>query len=138
MNDLYRSTITAASRVMLPTYALFFAGVGFSLILTPESRLRQTPTFRYLDTIADLTWWGAGFLAVAGGMLLCLLRHRRTWYQRLLAVAIVWMTGYTVMTAIAAFNGQTSFAAWTWPAFVAIACWASLRSITSGETGEPR
>ena len=130
---LDRAHITTASRLMLPVYALFFAGVGLSLTLTPQPRLRQTPAFAYADRLLDLDWWGAGYLVVALALTLALvLRHRAT-YRAALAVGCVWMAGWAVLVAVSAWEGQASFAAWTWPAFVALASYATLRSLAVRE-----
>lgn len=134
---LTRENVTVASRVMLPAYALFFGTVGLSLLLTPQERLRQTPAFKYADRVIDLDVWGLCFLALAGGLFLALALHHRNLYRGMLGAAIVWMLAYATMTAVAAFNGQTTYAAWAWPTFVAVACWASLVSITSREVGPP-
>ena len=135
---LTRDRVTAASRVMLPAYAVFFAVIGSSLLFTPEPRLLATPAFHYADELADLSLWGLGFLAVAAGMTVAMVVGSRALFQYLLAAMIVWMGGFALMTLAAAFYGQATYAAWAWPAFVAVACWASLVSLSSGEIGEPR
>lgn len=136
--SLSRTTVTAASRIMLPTYVAFFAVVGLAMILTPQHRLHQTPAFAAADRVADLDLWGAGYTAIAAAMLLALVIARRSIYRAALAVAIVWMLAWACVTVTAAFHDLGGFAAWAWPAFVARACWASLVSLTTGEVGEPR
>ena len=39
---LDRAHVTAASRVMLPTYPAFFGGLGAGLLLTPTQRLTSS------------------------------------------------------------------------------------------------
>ena len=131
---LTRATVTVASRIMLPTYAMFFAGVGLSLILTPGERLVQTPAFLYADRLISLTWWGIGYLVLAVVMLWAMAVHSRMAYRYALSAAFVWMASWAALSFAAALDGgQASFSAWTWPAFVAVACWATLASLAAGE-----
>lgn len=138
MRELSRATVTAASRIMLPAYAAFFAAVGASLLFTPQRRLRQTPVFDQADHVLDLDLWGCGYLTVAAALGWALLAHHRSGYRAALAVAAVWMSLWALVALVAAFQNHATFAAWAWPAFVAAACWASLVSLASGETREPR
>lgn len=130
---LTRTNITAASRVMLPTYALFFGAVGLSLVATPQARLHRTPAFEYADRWVDLTLWGTGYLAVAVALVLALALRNRRGYRTALAAGFVWMIGWAILTLLAAFNGAATYSAWIWPAFIAVACWASLVSLAAGE-----
>lgn len=130
---LTRTNVTAASRVMLPTYAVFFGIVGLGLVATPESRLHRTPAFAYADRWVDLTLWGAGYLVIAVALVVALALRSRRGYRSALSAGFVWMIGWAVLTLLAALQGDASYSAWIWPAFVAVACWASLVSLAAGE-----
>lgn len=130
---LDRAHVTIASRVMLRVYPLFAAGVGVSLAFTPRARLLATPTFRYLDGIVSLRAWGVAFLGLAVVLAFAWVSHKRELYQVALSLMLVWMGIYTVVTLFSAIQGQASFAAWTWPAFIMCACWASLLSLWARE-----
>lgn len=131
---LSRTSLTVASRVMLKIYPVFAAVVGIAFVGTPRRRLMDSPSLRFLDGLVPLSLLGWGFLLVAGGMLLALIRDERLTYQLALGVMIVWMFAYTVATLASAFFGEASFSAWVWSAFVCAACWATLLSLMSRET----
>lgn len=139
MSDLTKQTVTVASRRMLRRYPVFFAVVGCSLLFTSEDRLLDTPAFAYADTLVDLRAWGAAFAALGVSLALCWWKFgHRGWYARLLSIAAVWMYLFAAATFFAAIFGRATFAAWAWAWVIAEACLASLESITSRETGEPR
>ena len=62
-----------------------------------------------------------------------LVTQRRRAYQLALGCAIAWMSLWTVLAAASA-AATGSFTAWEWPAFVGVACWASLVSLETKET----
>lgn len=130
---LTREHVTAASRIMLPTYPVFLLVVGLNLTFTSDARLLASPGLSYAARSFDLTFWGIGFLTVALVLAAALLVHRRHWYQVGLGVAISWLLIWTGVLALAALNGGASPTAWVWPAFIARACWASLVSLEVGE-----
>lgn len=134
MRPLTRSSVTAASRIMLPTYPIFAGLIGINFVTLGAPIIKDSPALRYATTIADLEVWGYGFLIVASilGISLCL--HRRQGYEVALSVMIVWMTIWACVMVAAAFYGNASPTAWAWPAFVARAGWASLVSVKTGET----
>lgn len=131
---LTRANVTAASRIMLPTYPVFFASIAAGLLFTPLDRLVATPAWRFADQLVSLRLWGVGFGAVALGMAIAMLTHHRHRYKVALGVAVVWMTLWAGILASAFLFGDTSPFAWTWPAFVARACYASLVSLETRET----
>ena len=131
--DLGRSNVTMASRVMLPTYVGFFFLIGMFTIFTPEPRLHQTLTFRYADRYLDLTLWGLGYILLSAIMGFALIVGRRTVYLGALSAAMLWMLGWTALSFLGAVHFSGSFSACLWPAFVTIACWASMRSLSSQE-----
>lgn len=131
---LTRDTVTAASRIMLPSYPPFFAVIGMGLLLTPTSRLLATPAFNYADQLVSIRWWGAAFLLLAGVFVAALVLKQRRPYQFALTIAVTWMSLFAVVTAAAALKDMASFSAWAWSAFVARACYASLVSLEVRET----
>lgn len=130
---LDRAHVTVASRIMLPAYPLFAAGIGLSLILTPLDRLSETPAFRYVAELAPLRLWGAVFLTVAAVLVVALLVRRRPAYVLGLSLMCMWMLGWAGLLVASAIKEESSWSAWTWPLFVAVACYASLASLLSRE-----
>lgn len=129
---LTRDNVTAASRVMLPTYVLFFAAVGANYV-TDAPRLQQSPSLHYANTLLPLQAWGGFFLCCAAIMAAALLSHRRTAYRFALWLCIVSMGVWSGVFALAAINSIASFTAPAWPAIVAVACYATDRSLLKGE-----
>ena len=125
--------VTIASRVMLPIYPLFAAGVGLSFVATPLDRLIATPSLRYAQDLVGLRAWGIGYLLVAALLAGALLAGSRRVYCYGLAVMTLWLAVYAVMVLVSAFTAASSWSAWAWPAFVAAACWASLLSLSARE-----
>ncbi|NUO57304.1 MAG: hypothetical protein HOV78_11610 [Hamadaea sp.] len=130
---LDRDHVTVGSRIMLPTYPLFIGGVGLSLTFTPIDRLLETPAFAYAADLAPLRLWGAGFLAVAAILIIALLAHRRAAYLAGAAVMVTWMAGWTGLLVLSAIKGESSYSAWMWPAFVAVAGYATMSSLLARE-----
>lgn len=131
---LTRATVTIASSVMLKVYPAFAFGIGLSFTLTPRSRLVESPSLAYADDLFALDLWGIGYLAVAAALGIALVLHRRRLYQAALLVMTLWMLLWAAVMAYAAAQGQGSYSAWTWPAFIAAACWATLLSLEAGES----
>ena len=131
---LRRPNVTIASRVMLPIYPLFAAGVGVSFVATPLERLVATPSLRYAQDLVGLRAWGVGYLLVAALLTGALLAGSRRVYAYGLAVMALWLAVYALMVLLSAFTGASSWSAWAWPAFIAAACWATLLSLLSQET----
>lgn len=131
---LDRQHVTAASRVMLPTYAGFFAVVGGNWLLTPADRLLASPGLAYADALLTIRAWGALFLGAALLMVAALAaRHRDAFRAALLFCFFTLLVWAGVMGA-AAINGTASPSAPAWPTFIACACLASYRSLTRRET----
>lgn len=130
---LTKTSITLASRVMLPVYPIFALGVGVSFLATPLPRLLASPSLRFANEVFPIPVWGYGFLAVAFVLFGALLIHNRRSFQIALAVMCAWMLFYAAVTLWAAFSGGASFSAWTWPAFIAAACWATMLSLAARE-----
>jgi hypothetical protein len=128
---LTRESVTAASRVMLPAYVLFFAALGGNYILTPTSRLLDSPGLRYANGVMPLRVWGALFLISAALMLIALGTHKRILYRYALLLCGLTMLLLTIVYILAAFHSDATPAGWIWPALVVAACAASYRSITA-------
>lgn len=130
---LDRTHVTVASRVMLPTYPLFFTAFGLTLLLTPRPVMQATPSFRYAANIMPLHTWGTLLVAVALLQTVALLINRREWFMGSLGVALASMLVWTAVFTLAAIYGGAPWSAPVWPGFVAIGCWASLRSLSTRE-----
>ena len=133
--QLDRKHVTVASRVMLPAYAVLFAGLGLNYVVTSRARLTLSPTLAYADGLLPLPAWGVLFLCVAALMVAALLTKTRMLFRYGLWLGIVCMTIWAGVFASAAYGpgGDASPAAFLWPAFVATACYASNRSLLTGE-----
>lgn len=130
---LDRGRVTAASRVMLPTYVAAFAAVGGNWTFAPLPRLLASPTLRYADSVAPLRAWGLLFLACSTLMVAALVAHRREWFRFALTVCGLAMGAFAAVAAVGTVAEPVSFSAWVWPAVVSTACFASDRSLLRGE-----
>lgn len=126
---LTRPNVTAASRIMLPTYPIFCLVVAINLLFTPDARLAASPGLQYASLYPGLTYWGLGFLVVGAVMTYALIVHERRTYQVGLGIAIVWLSLWAAVLAFAAIFSDASPTSWVWPLFVARACYASLVSL---------
>ena len=129
---LTRDSVTAASRVMLPTYVVFFALLGMNYTIT-GTRLLESPALEYADRILPLPAWGCMFLTMSAVMAVALMQRERLWFRFALWLAIVCLGVWAVVFLLAAILTDASPTAATWPAFAAIACFASDRSLLKGE-----
>ena len=129
---LTRDTVTAASRIMLPTYCALFAILGVNYMTTGD-RLLQSPALEYASRGLPLPAWGAMFLAASGVMVTALMHHERFWFRFALWVGIVCLGVWSLIFIAAAVWSDASPGAWAWPAFAAVACFASDRSLLKGE-----
>lgn len=131
---LTRANVTAASRIMLPTYVAFFGIVGFTYAFSPPSATLGTSTaLRFADHLMPLAAWGCLFLTCSAIMAVALTLHRRTLYRWALRMCAVSMTVWALVILVAAIQGDASPGAWAWSALVAAACVASDRSLALGE-----
>lgn len=131
---LDRANVTRASRVMLPAYPLFFTAFSLALLLTPPEVMRATPSFRTAAGIMPLQTWGIILLGVALFQFAALAVRRRTMYLAALSVGLVCMGLWALVFAYAAARGGAPWSAPIWPAFIAVACYATMRSLESRET----
>lgn len=126
------ATVTVASRIMLPTYVMLFAGLGLNYTLA-LGRLNTSPVLDYADRVLPLPVWGVMFLTVSVVMGAAMAKHHRTLSRFGLWLGIVCMGVWAVVfTAAAIWNGGSPGAP-LWPAFAAVCCYASDRSLLKGE-----
>lgn len=130
---LTRDSITSASVVMLPVYVALFTVVGGNYLITPASRLNDSPTLAYASDLMSLRVWSIFFIVIAVMMMTAMVRSRRTVFRYALWLGIVCMGAWALLFVAAAVWSTASPGAWAWPAFVAAACYASARSLTKGE-----
>lgn len=130
---LTRGTITAASRVMLPVYVVFFTLLGLTYLLTPLSRLLASPGLAYADALLSLRVWGGLFLVAAVVMAAAMVTQSRIAFRFALILCGLSMATFTAALMVAIFKSEASPAAWSWSAFVVAACVASERSLAAGE-----
>lgn len=135
---LDRQHITVASRIMLPTYVLFFAVVGINFVAGTFGRASSSPMLRYADTIMDIRAWGSVFIACSLIMATALLTRNRMLYRYGLLLCGISMTVWALVAIIGIFAEPVSYSAWAWPGFVAAACAASNRSLAAGEQDRRR
>lgn len=131
---LDRAHVTAASRIMLPVYVVFFALVGGTYLFTPLGRLQQSPGLAYADALLTLRAWGGLFVAAALLMSAALVAHRREWFRFALMFCGLAMAVWAIVLVLAFLDGGASPTAWVWPGLVVAACVASYRSLTVKES----
>lgn len=128
---LDREHITSASRVMLPSYAIFIGGLGIGYIA--GYRIGQNPMLKYADHIMPLEVWGGVFVACSLTMTAALILHRRLLYQYALMMCAVSMFIWMLVAIVGIFSQPITFTAPLWPGLVMQACRASNRSLFRGE-----
>lgn len=130
---LTRDTITIASRLMLPTYCAFFALLGINYVTTPRSIVDASPALAFADAIMPLPAWGGLFLTCSVVMLGALIAHRRILFRLALRICALSMMLWAVIIGGASLSGDATPLAFIWPAFPAVACIASDRSLAARE-----
>ena len=135
---LHRRTVTVASRIMLPTYVGLFTLIGLAYLFQPAARVQASPALAFADRLIPMPVWGGIFLTTAGLLSAAMLvAHRRRW-TRVLAGYALWVGVVVLTTWAGIFTGAVitagaSLGSPVWPAFAAIACFASSRSLAAGE-----
>lgn len=132
---LDRAHITAASRIMLPTYCVFFGTVGLNFLAHP-ARLDSSPMLRYADQLMCLRLWGAVFSTCCLLMVAAFAFRHRDLYRFAVRVCAFSMVAWAMVAIAGAIVQPVSFSAWAWPGLVAAACFASDRSLAKHE-GRP-
>lgn len=131
--NLTPENVTAASRIMLPVYVGFFGIVGANFILTPLTRLLESPGLEFANTIISIRAWGILFVIASIIMLGGLIVHERNWFRFGLILSTSVAGIWSLSLVLGVFLSDVSPSAWTWPAFVTAACIASYRSLSKGE-----
>ena len=133
---LDREHVTAASRIMLPTYVALTLALGLVYTFDPLHRLHGIPALAAQRAVmGGQMWpWGLLFLALSGLMLAAFLQRRRQWFVFALygcaAAFLMWAVLYTVSIFL---DPTTSLLAPAYPLFVVRACRASAKSLLRGE-----
>lgn len=133
---LTRATVTAASRVMLPTYAALSAVFGLVYTFDPGHRLGGVHALAAQRQVMGGTMlpWGAVFFALAGLMLLAFVKQSRmTFAFALCCCAVTWFLWGVLYAVSAVIDQETSFLAPALPLFVTAACIASTVSLLKDE-----
>lgn len=133
VNVLDRDTITVASRLMIPAYAVFFAVVGSNFLLAPEHRLAATPGLQYAAVTGGIRLYGCLFLLVAAIITGALVSRRREPCLYALYVAAISMFLWAILQFVAVFFSAASPSGWCWPGLICTACIASSRSLRRRE-----
>jgi hypothetical protein len=129
---LTRDTVTAASRVMLPTYVAFFTVLGVNYIAA-RGTADASPPLAFANDVMPLPAWGGMFLGCALLMASALLLRRRLLYRFALRMCALSMLFWAAIIAAASWAGDATPFAAAWPAFAAAACIASDRSLAAQE-----
>lgn len=128
-----RNTVTAASRIMLPSYVIAFCWFGAGWMFGDRTTILENPALRFADHWLPIHWWGA--LLVTCGLLIfaAMLSHRRTLCRLALWIAAIAMGVFVVVFATASLNGHATPGAASLFYLAAAACVATERSLLKGE-----
>ena len=133
---LTKATVTAASRIMLPTYVALTAVIGLVYLLDPLDRLAGVHALAAQRWImGGQMWpWGLVFLGLSCVMLAAFRQKRRQWFVFALYGCAVTFGMWAVLYAVSIFlDPSTSLLAPVYPLFVVRACRASAKSLMRGE-----
>lgn len=141
------ATLTAASRIMTPTYPVAFIALGLVYIRQAPSRT-ESAAFETAKLIGSVPQWGCAFLAIGilEAIALVVLQSRRPRLARLGRrgyvlglVAGAGVAGFwtALLFASAWSSTSVSYSSGIWPLLGTIAHVASARSLAWHE-GEPR
>lgn len=127
--------VTAASRIMLPTYVGLFSVLGVNYLTISPDRLAASASLDYADNLFYIPLWGWGWVFIACALILlsALLSHRRDMYRLALTVGMICMIIWAGVFLGASLFGGASPAAWAWPLFASICCKATERSLNKEE-----
>lgn len=129
---LDRAHVTVASRVMLPTYVVFFGVLGVNYLMANDAAL-NAPALVFAANVMPLPAWGGLFVACSLMMTAALLMRRRVLYRFALRMCAVAMVFWAIVIAAASLQGEATPLAAVWSGFVAVACYASDRSLATRE-----
>ena len=133
---LTKATVTAASRIMLPTYVALTATLGVVYTFDPLDRLNSVHALTAQRWVmGGQMWpWGVLFLGLSAVMLAAFRTHRREWFVFALygcaAAFVMWGLLYAASVVL---DPETSLLAPVYPLFVARACRASAKSLLARE-----
>ena len=131
---LTRTTVTAASRTMLPAYVVLSALVGVVYIVDPGNRLGRAPSITFQRDVMPLEVWGAVMVGLAALMVAAMLSQRRLLFAYALSCcALTWLIWGAAIARAIFLTDNTSYLAPVLPWFVTVACWASIRSLLAQE-----
>jgi hypothetical protein len=134
VNALTRDTVTVASRTMVPAYSGLCALWGLVFVIDPQDRLAHAPSLELARQWLALPVWGGLWLTLAAVMTLAALLHDRQHYLAALGICCTsWIAWGGVIEASVFVRPDVSYLAGTLPWFVAVACWASIRSLLAQE-----
>ena len=117
---------------MLPTYVVFFAGLGLNYLF-PGEAAAASPVLRFVDSLIPLVVWGGLFIFCAIVMGLALLSHRRNLFRWALRMCGLSMLFWAAAIALATVAGDATPFSVGWSLFVATCCLASDRSLAVRE-----
>lgn len=129
---LDRQHVTAASRIMLPTYVAFFAVLGINYLIA-DGTASASPALAFADRLMPLHAWGGMFLVCSALMGAALLSKKRLLYRFALRMCALSMLFWAAIIASASAAGDATPLAAVWAAFVTAACVASDRSLATRE-----
>lgn len=131
---LRRDTITAPSRIMLPTYIALGLGVGLVYITDPGHSLRSSRALRFQAEVLEWPVWGTAMLFMAAAMIVAWVAfHNRMVFAFVLAMyAVTWLV-WGGTWAIAIFTDGATPLGPLFCGFVATAAIASIVSLVKGD-----
>lgn len=139
MQQLERSNVTAASRIMLPVHAGMSAVLGLSYTLSPDMRLKGPAMIAAQElTHISIEWWGILFLVVAVVQISAMLIGNGDLEVAALCFGASVFAMWSILYAITIFTDpNVSYSAFAWPLYVALAHIASTASLMRGEFQTP-
>lgn len=131
---LTRTTITSASRTMLPAYVVLSLTFGVYYVTDPDGRLNRAPSTTFQRDVMPLEVWGAILLAIGVLMLSAIATRRRLLFAyALCCCALTWFIWGAAIAGSIPRTDNTSYLAPALPWFVTVACIASTRSLVRKE-----
>lgn len=128
---LSKANVTIASRLMLPTHAIFSTYLGVTWAI-------QDPTRTHTKALTVLNVWpieATGVILAAFGVALVagLLSQRRTIAAIALAANVIVYLALAGIILAASISAHASWSAAAWPVYIAVAHFASMLSLANDE-----
>lgn len=133
---LTRSTVTVASRIMLPAYVVLSAAFGLVYTFDPLHRLHSVHALAFQRQVGgdSMLLWGLIFLGLAAAMVVAFSRHNRMLFAfALCCCAVTWFLWGCMYAVSAVIDPQTSLLAPVLSWFVTTCCVASTASLLKRE-----